>query len=652
MYKFWAPTDSEDRKLGFLGEHGRLRMMPMVRFLSFVRRHVAYTIGAALMGICKFALPFAFPLSFKYVLDVLLVPQATPGGIDRVIDHLCTTLAGAIGLGASAQAKLIALTGVMMVLYLVQSVASYFRNYWAGIAGNGLIFDLRCALFSHLQRLPNAFFDKNPAGAIASRLVNHVEVAQQFVGSALTDVWMDAAALLLVGWFLFLLDPRLALIALAAGPLYVVMISYFSPRIRKASRATQESVERLSASLHERIVGAVTVKAFVCEEQEIIGFREHAALLRRYNLDKVRLVSGQQMLTELITRVAPSIVVWAAAVMIMGHSMTVGTLVAFIGYLGYIYQPLEHFTQLSSVISSAQSAIDRIFAFLDAKVEIADHALSRPLKVTRGAVEFDHVSFAYRPHDGDGRMALRDVSLRVPGGSTVALVGRSGAGKTTMAALLPRFYDPSSGRILIDGKDVRHVTLKSLRESIGIVTQDTNLFCGTVRHNLHYGRPDADEAALWHALEQANLKGLVASLPRGLDTVIGEHGIKLSGGQRQRLALARAFLKDPRILILDEATSAVDSESENLIHEAMHRLMAGRTSFLIAHRLRSALEADLVVVLDQGQVMEVGSHEELLARDGLYAQLYHEQVRGLGALQSATEQSSPRLLHTRRSAEV
>lgn len=652
MFKFRASARANRQTDGWFGTQGRLRTLPMVRFLAFVRQHLNYTIGAALMGIGKFALPFAFPLSFKYVLDVLLVPQSTPGRIDRVIDHLCATLSAAFGLGTSAQSKLIALTGVMIVLYLVQSVASYFRNYWAGIAGNGLIYDLRCALFAHLQRLPNSFFDQNPAGAVASRLVNDVEVAQQFVSSALTDVWMDAAALLLVGWLLFLLDPRLALISLAAGPIYVIMIAYFSPRIRKASRATQESVERLSASLHERIVGAVTVKAFVREEHEVAGFREHAALLSRYNLDKVRLVSGQQMLTELITRVAPSIVVWAAAVMILGHSMTVGTLVAFIGYLGYIYQPLEHFTQLSSVISSAQSAIERIFAFLDAKVEIADHALSRPLKVTRGAVEFDNVSFAYRPRDGDGRMALRDVSLRVPAGSTVALVGRSGAGKTTMAALLPRFYDPACGRILIDGKDIRRVTLKSLRESIGIVTQDTNLFCGTVRANLHYGRPGADEAALWHALEQANLKGLVESLPRGLDTVIGEYGIKLSGGQRQRLALARAFLKDPRILILDEATSAVDSESENLIHEAMHRLMAGRTSFLIAHRLRSALEADLIVVLDQGQVVEVGGHEELIGRAGLYAQLYHEQVRGLGALQPAAEPLSPRSLNARLSAEV
>lgn len=606
---------------------------PLARFLACVRPYFRYVVGAALAGIGKFALPFAFPLAFKYVLDVLLVPQPRPGALDGAIDRWCTEVASLLGLGLTPRGKLIALTVSMLGLYAIQSVASYYRNYWAGVAGNGLIFDLRCRLFAHLQRLPNSFFDRNPPGAVVSRMVNDVEVARQFVGSTMTDVWMDGVALLLIGWFLFLLDARLAIISLAVAPLYVVMITYFSPRIRRASRSIQETLEDISASLHERVVGAVTVKAFARESHEIALFREQAARLYDYNIDKLRLTSGQQMLTELLTRVAPSVVVWAAAVMILGHTMTVGTLVAFIGFLGYIYQPLEHFTQLSSVVSSALSAIERIFALLDVAPDIRDHPLARTLTVRRGALEFEDVSFAYPSRQGHAeRIVLGDISFRVAGGSTVALVGRSGAGKTTLASLIPRFYDATSGRVLIDGKDVRHLTLKSLRENIGIVTQDTILFSASVRDNLLYGNPRADEQALWDALAQANLKSFVESLPRGLDTVIGERGVRISGGQRQRLALARAFIKNPAILILDEATSAVDSESENLIHDAMHRLMDGRTTVLIAHRLRSAIEADVIIVLDAGRIVETGSHEELLSRRGLYAELYHEQIHGLAAI--------------------
>ncbi len=627
---------------------------PLVRFFAYVRPHTRYVVGAALAGIGKFALPFAFPLAFKYVLDVLLVPQPTLGALDGTIDRWCGKAASLLGLGVAPQGKLVALTLCMLALYVIQSIASYYRNYWAGVAGNRLIFDLRCKLFAHLQRLPNSFFDRNPAGAVVSRMVNDVEVARQFVGSTMTDVWMDGVALLLIGWFLFLLDARLAIISLAVAPFYVLMIAGFSPRIRNASRSIQETIEDLSASLHERVVGAVTVKAFARESHEIGLFREQATRLYDHDIEKLKLTSGQQMLTELLTRAAPSIVVWAAAVMILGHTMTVGTLVAFIGFLGYIYQPLEHFTQLSSVVSSALSAIERIFALLDVAPDIQDHPLARPLTVKRGALEFDNVRFAYPPREGHPeRTVLRDISFHIAGGSTVALVGRSGAGKTTLASLIPRFYDATSGRVLIDGRDVRHLTLKSLRENIAIVTQDTTLFSASVRENLLYGNPQADERALWDALAQANLKSFVESLPHRLDTVIGERGVRISGGQRQRLALARAFIKNAAILILDEATSAVDSESENLIHDAMRRLMEGRTSVLIAHRLRSAIEADMIIVLDAGRIVETGSHAELLSRRGLYAELYHEQIHGLAAIdpggpRHASARKSPALGSPRR----
>jgi ABC-type multidrug transport system fused ATPase/permease subunit len=275
-----------------------------------------------------------------------------------------------------------------------------------------------------------------------------------------------------------------------------------------------------------------------------------------------------------------------------------------------------------------------MFNFLDLKPEITDHPLARPFNVKRGAVEFEGVQFSYPPREGAGRRdVIKGIDLRVAGGSRIALVGRSGAGKTTFANLIPRFYDVTEGRVLIDGKDVRHFTLKSLRESVSLVSQDALLFSASVRENLRYARPEASDEMMWQALEQAHLHHFVSDLPGRLDTIIGERGVKVSGGQRQRLALARAFLKDSKIVILDEATSAVDSESENLIHEAMERLMEGRTVFLIAHRLRSALTADMIVVLDHGKLVETGTHHELIRRNGTYARLYHEQTRGLSTIE-------------------
>jgi subfamily B ATP-binding cassette protein MsbA len=336
------------------------------------------------------------------------------------------------------------------------------------------------------------------------------------------------------------------------------------------------------------------------------------------------------MLIQVLTRSAPMVVIWAGAAMIMNGSMTLGTLLAFFTYLGFLYLPLERLAQLSVVVSAALAAIERIFAFLDLKPEIADHPLARPLSARSGTVEFEQVKFAYRPGGGClPREVLRGVDLHVTGGVRVALVGRSGAGKTTLASLIPRFYDATSGRVIIDGKDVKHVTLKSLRACVSLVTQDPLLFGASIASNLRYARPDASERMLWHALEFANLAPFVRQLPDGLHTVIGERGVKVSGGQRQRLALARAFLKDSKIVILDEATSSVDSEAENLIQDALERLMEGRTVFTIAHRLRSSVAADLVVVLEQGQIAETGAPAELARRGGLYARLLKEQVCGL-----------------------
>jgi len=610
---------------------------PLIRFLACVRPQLTLVISAALMGVGKFTLPLAFPFAFKYVIDVLLPSHPQPDHIDRVIDGWCTGVASLTGLGVTAQGKLAALSLAMLLIYVLQSTVSYFRNYWAGIAGNRLIFGLRSRLYAHLQRLPHSFFDRHPAGAIVSRVLNDVTQASELVNSTLIDVWTDAALLGLVIFALFELNWKLALISLCIAPLWVGFMRYFGPRIKAVSHRMQEAVEVISGEVHERVVGASTVKSFGREEHEVGVFNDRHEILFDRTIDKVRLASAQEMLIQLLTRCAPAIVVWAGAVMIIKGEMTLGTLMAFFTLLGFLYLPLERFAQLSIVVSASTAAIERMFNFLDLKPEITDHPLARPFNIKRGAVEFEGVKFSYPPREGAARReVIKGIDLRVPGGYRVALVGRSGAGKTTLANLIPRFYDVTDGRVLIDGKDVRHFTLKSLRENVSLVSQDALLFSASVRENLRYARPEATDEMMWQALELASLRNFVAELPEKLDTVIGERGVKVSGGQRQRLALARAFLKDSKIVILDEATSAVDSESENLIHEAMERLMEGRTVFLIAHRLRSALTADMIVVLDQGNLVETGTHQELLRRNGTYARLYHEQTRGLTAIEPPT----------------
>jgi subfamily B ATP-binding cassette protein MsbA len=441
---------------------------------------------------------------------------------------------------------------------------------------------------------------------------------------------MDGVSLALVIGVLFVLSWKLALVALCIVPLWVGFMRYFSPRIKAVSHRMQQSVEEISGEVHERIAGATTVKSFVREEHEVRQFQDRSYQLYERTIDKVRLAATQEMLIQFLTRGAPTVVIWVAALMIMHRTITLGTLVAFFSYLGFLYLPLERFAQLSVVLSASMAAIERIYAFLDLKPDIRDHPLSHPFAIRRAAVEFHDVSFSYPPREErPGREVLMNLNLHVPGGSRVALVGCSGAGKTTMASLIPRFYDATNGRVLIDGKDVKHFTLRSLRENISLVNQDALMFSASIRDNLLYARSDASEEMQWKSIEMANLRPFVEELPQGLDTIIGERGVKISGGQRQRLALARAFLKDSKIVILDEATSAVDSESENLIHEAMERLMVGRTVFLIAHRLRSAINADMIVVLERGRIVETGSHAELLRRRGSYARMFMEQARSL-----------------------
>jgi ATP-binding cassette, subfamily B, putative efflux pump len=609
---------------------GGARRSPLFRFLSYVRPHLWLVAGGAFMGVLKFTLPLIFPLAFKYVIDVLLMPQPKLDHYNAMFDRICASLALTLGFGVTPIGKLEALSAAMFAIFVVQAIATYFRNYWASMAGHRLIFDLRYALFLHMQRLSHSFFDRNTSGGIVARFISDIASAQNFVGSGMINTWMDAASLGAVLYLMFELDVRLAWISLIIVPFYVAVIRVLSPRIKEASHNLQETVEDFSGELQERVAGVATVKSFARETEEARRFYKRTTQLYNLTIRNVRLASTHQMFGEFIGRAAPMIVVWAGAIFILHHRMTVGTMVAFFGLLGSLYLPLQRYSELSIIVATSLAAIERIFNLFDETPEVADRPGATDLRVARGEVVCEHVSFAYQPLDGgEPRTVLSDINLNVRAGTTVALVGRSGAGKTTLAGLIPRFYEPTAGRIMIDGVDIAGVTLNSLRRQIGIVPQDAVLFSASIRENVQYGRPGAGDAEVWAALESANIRDFVETLPARLDTLIGEGGIKPSTGQRQRLALARAFLKNPPILILDEATSGLDSEVENLIHDAVRRLMKGRTSFLIAHRLASAVDADVIVVLDGGRLVEAGRHADLLERGGVYAQLYNEQARKL-----------------------
>jgi ABC-type multidrug transport system fused ATPase/permease subunit len=574
---------------------------PVWRFLAYAKPYWRYVALATGCGLIKFLAPLVFPWMLKVLLD------------DVVLDT---------GVEAATRERtmLYLVLGVLAVNALWM-VATYYRSVYASIAGHCMMRDMRVALFSHVQRLSHAFFTRHQTGAIASRVVNDISLAQNFVGSALTNVWMDVVLLFALVAILLSINPMLTAMSLVLMPIYVFALRAVGPRIRQSSEEVQQRLEVLSGELHEKVAGAAVVKGFAREAAEAGRFAAHANKLLRRVLHSVRFTAMNEVAVGFVVHTAPLLVVWYGVHQILGGQLTVGALTQFLLYLGMFYYPLQRLSDLSVVLSNALAAIDRIFEYFDTQPHVAEHPQAVRLGTCQGRIEFERVQFGY---DAETPI-LQDVHLTILPGQTVAFVGPSGAGKSTLANLVPRFYDPTGGCIRVDGHDLRMLTLESLRNHIGIVNQETILFSGTVEENLLLAKPDATREEILAALDAANALDFVQQLPEGLATEICERGAVLSGGQKQRLAIARAFLKDPKILILDEATSALDSRAERHIQAALARLLRNRSSIVIAHRLSTVLRADQIVVLDAGRVVDTGRHAELLARGGLYAQLYHEQ---------------------------
>jgi len=522
------------------------------------------------------------------------------------------------------QRQIVVIAWAIVGFYLLKGMGSYLSTYLMAGVGQRVVMDLRNALYRHILDQSAAFFAQRTTGQLMSRINNDVGQVQQVVSETISDLARESLAIIGLAAILFYYDAWLALFCLISAPLIVYPLVRLGQRVRRSSRRSQEALEQLSHISAEAFAGHRIVKAFGTEAKEAEKFGRAGYLLYRTNMKVTAAVSTLPPLMELIGGFAMAGALWYGSREIAAGQLTTGEFTSFIAALFLMYGPAKKLSRVSANLQQAFAAAERIFDMLDTHTEVIEQAGAAPLEPFRRAIEFRDVTFEYSELHG---RILRDVSFTVQAGQMIAIVGRSGAGKTTLVNLLPRFYDVTAGSILIDGVDVRDVTLASLRRQIGIVTQETVLFDDTVASNIAYGVPGASPYDIEGAARAAHAHEFISALPQGYETMIGERGQRLSGGQRQRLAIARAILKNAPILVLDEATSALDSEAELQVQEALANLMMNRTAFVIAHRLSTIRRADAIAVVERGRLIEMGRHDDLLAKpSGTYAMLYQMQL--------------------------
>jgi subfamily B ATP-binding cassette protein MsbA len=514
---------------------------------------------------------------------------------------------------------------VIILLFLFKGIFEYGQAYLMNYVGLRIVADIREKLYNHLQILSLSFFTKTPTGILISRITNDVNLIQGSVSNAITGLLKDVFTVLGLIAVVFYRDWKLGIIALLIFPLSIIPIKEFGKRLRKFSRKSQQRMGSITTFLHETIAGNRIVKAFNMEEYEKRRFAEENNRFFKIVLKRVKIRAFSHPLMELLGGIAVAIIIWVGGYRVIRGELTPGAFFSFMTALLMLYAPIRDLNKVNLEVQEGLAAAIRVFELLDTAPEIEDEEGAIPLPPISEVVKFQNVSFKY-----DEEIVLKDIALYVKVGEVIALVGMSGAGKTSLVNLLPRFYDVNKGQILIDGHDIRKVTIKSLRDQMALVTQQTILFNDTARNNIAYGSLKCSDQEIIEAAKAANAHDFIQRLPQGYETIIGEQGVKLSGGERQRLSIARALLKNAPILILDEATSSLDSDSETEVQKALEELMRGRTVFVIAHRLSTIRNAHRIIVLSDGQIVEEGTHEELIALGGEYRRLYDLQFKDNG----------------------
>ncbi|PMC33836.1 multidrug ABC transporter ATP-binding protein [Bacillus sp. UMB0899] len=572
------------------------------RYMAFVKPYRLQIVGTIIIGVIKFSIPLLLPLLIKHVVDNII---------------------GGTGSDAEKTKELLTIMGFMFVLFVViRPPVEYYRQYFAQWTASKILYDIRDQLFTHLQKLSLRYYANTRAGEIISRVINDVEQTKNFVITGLMNVWLDIVTIIIAVGIMMSMNVKLTLVSIVLFPFYGLSVKYFYGKLRHLTRVRSQALAEVQGHLHERVQGMPVIRSFATEDFEQEQFAKENSNFLGKALDHTSWNAKTFAIVNTLTDIAPLIVITFAGYQVIQGQLTIGTMVAFIAYIEQLYNPLRRLINSSTTLTQAFASMDRVFEFIDVPYEVEDKPNAKKAEHVKGEIEFKNISFRYQEKES---LIIENLSLRVNRGETVALVGMSGGGKSTLVSLLPRFYDVTEGQILLDNMDLRDYEAQSLREQIGMVLQDTFLFSNTVRENILIGKPDATEDEVIRAAKAANAHEFITKLPNGYDTRVGERGVKLSGGQKQRVSIARVFLKNPPILILDEATSALDLESEHLIQEALEKLAKNRTTFIVAHRLSTITHADKIVLIEDGKIVEQGTHHELMGREGHYYKLFQIQ---------------------------
>ncbi|RLY72145.1 ABC transporter ATP-binding protein [Staphylococcus epidermidis] len=572
-------------------------------YLKFVKPYRYRIIATIIVGIIKFGIPMLIPLLIKYAIDGVINNHSLTN--QEKFSHLGV----AIGIA-------------LFIFLIVRPPIEFIRQYLAQWTSNKILYDIRKQLYNHLQALSVRFYANNQVGQVISRVINDVEQTKDFILTGLMNIWLDCITIIIALSIMFFLDVKLTFAAIFIFPFYILTVYFFFGRLRKLTRVRSQALAEVQGFLHERVQGMSVIKSFAIEDNEAKNFDNHNKNFLQRAFQHTRWNAYSFAAINTVTDLGPIIVIGVGSYLAITGSITVGTLAAFVGYLEQLFGPLRRLVSSFTTLTQSFASMDRVFQLMDEDYDIKNGIVAQPIKISKGQIDLKHVSFKYNENEKE---VLHDINLTINKGETVAFVGMSGGGKSTLINLIPRFYDVTQGEILIDHHNVKDFLTGSLRNQIGLVQQDNILFSDTVKENILLGRPDATDDEVVEAAKMANAHDFISNLPNGYDTEVGERGVKLSGGQKQRLSIARIFLNNPPVLILDEATSALDLESEAIIQEALDVLSKDRTTLIVAHRLSTITHADRIVVMENGRIVETGTHQQLINKRGAYEHLYSIQ---------------------------